>query len=64
MTCVFNSLHGPPEFCIARKASPTLQEENFHWNLNVAILLIANSLHLNFAYYCIFGNHSKIPNII
>ena len=31
-----------------------LQEENFHWNLNFAISLIANSLKLNSAYRYIF----------
>ena len=34
----------------------TPQEENFHWNLNLAILLMANSLDLNSVYCNIFGN--------
>ena len=34
----------------------SLQEENFHWNVNFAILLLANSLKLSFAYYYIFRN--------
>ena len=29
----------------------TLQEENFHWNLNFAISLMANSLNFNSAKY-------------
>ena len=30
---------------------PTLQQEKFCWNLNFAILLMANSLNLNLPYY-------------
>ena len=30
---------------------PTIQEEYFHWNLNFAILLMANSLNSNSAFY-------------
>ena len=32
----------------------TLQAQNFHWNLNFAISLMANSLNLNFAYLKVF----------
>ena len=32
-------------------AWPTLQDENFYWNLNIAILLMANSLNLKSAHY-------------
>ena len=39
----------------------TLQEENFHWNLNVAIL--PNLLNLNSAYYKIFTKLSMIAYI-
>ena len=37
----------------------TLQRETFHWNLNIAISLMANLLNLNSAYY-IFRNLSMI----
>ena len=37
----------------------TLQEENFHWNLNFAISLTANPLNLNSAYYYIFYKSLK-----
>ena len=36
--------------------STTLQEGNFHWNLNFAISLMANLLNLNSAYYYILRN--------
>ena len=39
-------------------------EENFNWNLNFAVSLIANSLNLNPAYYYIFWNLSIIAYII
>ena len=39
-------------------------EENFNWNLNFAVSLIANSLNLNPAYYYIFWNLSMIAYII
>ena len=42
----------------------TLQEENFLWNLNLAILLMANSLNFKTAYYCIFRNLSMIAYIV
>ena len=42
----------------------TLQEENFHWNSNFAISLMANSLTLNYAYYYIYRNNSMIAYII
>ena len=37
----------------------TLQRETFHWNLNIAISLMANLLNLNSVYY-IFRNLSMI----
>ena len=40
------------------------QKENFHLNLNFAILLTANSLNLNSAYDKIFINLSMIAYII
>ena len=42
----------------------TLREEDFHWNLNFAIPLMANSLNLNSANYYIFRNLSMIAYII
>ena len=42
----------------------TLQEKNFHWILNFAILLMAYSLNFNSANYYIFRNHSMIAYII
>ena len=42
----------------------TLQEEKFHWNLNFAISLMANSLNFNSAYYTSFRNLSIIAYII
>ena len=42
----------------------TLQERNFHRNLNFAILLMAKSLNFNSAYYYIVGNLSMIGYII
>ena len=36
----------------------------FHWNLNLAILLMANSLNFNPAYHHIFENLSMIVYII
>ena len=41
-----------------------LLEENFHWNLSFAILLMANLLNLNSACYYIFRNLSMIAHII
>ena len=41
-----------------------LQEENFHWSLNLAILLIANLLNLSTEYCYIFRNLSMIAHII
>ena len=41
----------------------TLQEKNFHWILISAILLMANSLNLYSAYYCV-RNLSMIAYII
>ena len=35
-------------------------EENFPWNLTIAISLTANSLNLNCTYYHIFRNLSMI----
>ena len=37
-------------------AGDTLQELNFHWNLNFAISLMTNSLNFNSMYYYIFEN--------
>ena len=37
-----------------------LRDEKFHWNLSFTILLMANSLNLNSAYYNIFRNLSII----
>ena len=45
-------------------ATITLQEENFHWHLNFAILLKENSLNLNSAFISIFRNLSMIAFII
>ena len=42
----------------------TLREENFHWNLNSAISLMANSLNLNYVYCFIFRNLSMIAYLI
>ena len=42
----------------------TLQEENFHWTLKFAILLMENPLNLNSAYSYIFRNLSMIAYII
>ena len=42
----------------------TLQEEILHWNLNLVISLMANSLYFNSAYYFILGNFSMIACII
>ena len=42
----------------------TLKEENFYWNLNFVISLMANSLNLKFAYSFIFRNLSTIAYII
>ena len=42
----------------------TLQEENFHWNFNFAILLMENSLSLNIAHLKIFINLSMIAYVI
>ena len=42
----------------------TLQEENFHWNLNFAFSLMANSLNLNSAYYYTFRNLSMKASMI
>ena len=41
----------------------TLQEQKFHWNLNVAISPMANLLNLNSAYIEIFTNLSMIAHI-
>ena len=41
----------------------TLQERNFHWILNCAILLTANSLNSNSAYYYILRNLSMIAYV-
>ena len=41
-----------------------LQEANSHWNLNLAISLMAYSLNINSAYYFIFRNLSMIAYII
>mgnify|MGYP001796284869 CR=1 FL=1 len=41
----------------------TLQEKNFHWNLNFAMSLMPNSLVLNFAYYNIIIKLSMADNI-
>ena len=40
----------------------SLQAQNFHWNLNFAISLMANSLNLNFAYLKVFSNLLMIVN--
>ena len=42
----------------------TLQEENFHWNLNLAISRMTNSLNFNSIYYYIFENISMIAYYI
>ena len=45
----------------------TMNEENFHWNSNIAILPMANSLNLNSAYiyiYFFFRDLSMIAYII
>ena len=42
----------------------TMQEENFHWNLNFANSLMANSPNWNSANYYIFRNLSMIAYII
>ena len=42
----------------------TLQEGNFHWNLNFAISLMANLLHLNSAYYHILRNVLMLANTV
>ena len=42
----------------------TLQEENFHWNLNFAISLMANSRNLNSAHDNTLRNLSMIAYII
>ena len=47
----------------ASVVSSTLQEENFHWNLNFAIEKF-NSLNLNSIYYYIFRNLSMIAYMI
>ena len=41
-----------------------LQDESFHWILNFAILLMANLLNLNSAYYHIFRNLSMMAYMI
>ena len=41
----------------------TLQKENFHWNINFAILLMANLLNFNFASYLIFKKFSMMAYI-
>mgnify|MGYP001795409308 CR=1 FL=1 len=41
----------------------TLQAQNFHWNLNFAISLMANSLNLNITYLKAFTNLSMIADI-
>ena len=43
-----------------RHSMSILQDESFHWNLNLAISLMAKSLDLNSAYYCIFKNLSMV----
>ena len=42
----------------------TLKPENFQWNLNFAITLMANSLNLNCAYDYVFRNLSMLAYII
>ena len=42
----------------------TLQEENFHGNLNFAISPMTNSLNFYSAYYYIFRNLSMIAYLI
>ena len=39
-------------------------EENFHWNLNFAISLMANWLNPDSAYYDIFRNLSTLAYMI
>ena len=41
----------------------TLQEENFHWNLNFAILLMENLLNLNPSCYYNFRNFKIIAHV-
>ena len=54
------TLHiGLPGICLKAHVC-TLQEENLNWNLNFAILLMANLLNLNSAYNYIFSNFSMI----
>ena len=50
--------HYSPQIRAARR------EENFHWNSNIVISLMANSLNLNSAYLKIFTNLSMIAYII
>ena len=45
---------------LTRISLTTLQEENFHWSLKFAFLLMANPLNLNSAYSYIFSNLSMI----
>ena len=40
--------------CVNTFHADALQEENFYWNLNFAILLTGNSLNLNSAYYLLY----------
>ena len=47
--------HSVPVIYVSRICS-IVQEENFHWSLHLAILLMAKSVNLNPAYYYIFRN--------
>ena len=40
--------------CFLSPALLTLREENIHWNLNFATLLMAGSLNASSSYYYIF----------
>ena len=51
-------------FILSGITTDTLQEPHFHWNLNFAISLMANSLNLNSAYNYVFRNLSMIAYMI